>query len=491
MASLRDRLRRQLGEPDTLRAETEVDPEEPEPTRGGVLEKLRRLQLSSRGSPTDGSRRGDIRRSRPSPSPAEGPVDPSRSLVQPPRIDHVEVQRVGSAALHGVVQFPPDHQHGRLPLADVQRLDGRAAVLLTGDADLAGFDVTQALFFDLETTGLIGGAGNLAFLTGALRVRSDGSAELHQLLLRDPSEEAAALAVFDELLADVDFLVSFNGKSFDRNVLADRLTMHRMPPGRVLSMPHLDLLHPARRLFRAAHGGSSLSLLEERELGVFRSADEVRGADVPGLWFDYLRSGQRSLLQPVIDHNAVDLLSLLTLGAHLVRCLEAPGVALPEPRALVAAARLLIERGEPERGEEVLRRLVEGTDDDPVFYGAATVYAEHLRRSGRHVEALPLWRRMIRVAGCADLEPWLRAAIALEWQLGRPGEALELVDDLLERLGAGGQLASQQPEIEALQRRRARLTARAAARPRGGPAAPRRRGRAGCDARAHTDGSGG
>jgi len=381
-------------------------------------------------------------------------ADPNRPVTEPPPVPRRELARAGTSCLYGELTLPPGTAHGALRLDEVLRLEGRSAVLLSGDADLAGFDPTRALFFDLETTGLMGGSGNLAFLSGGVRIDEDGVVTVHQLMIRDPSEEPAALDRLAELLADVDFLVSFNGKSFDRNVLADRFTMNRMDPDRVLELPHLDLLHPARRLFRKTHRSCSLSSLEEHRLGVFRCETEVRGAEVPERWFDFLRTGRFELVEPVIEHNVLDLLSLLTLAAHLSRCVEAPGAALPEPTALIQAARLLLERGESERAEEILKLLTRGAGDDPVVYGALGVYAEHLRKTERYDEALALWRRMIDAAGAADLEPWRAAAVALEWRLGRPDEALELVEQVLGRVGEDP-LA--EPELDDLRRRRARL----------------------------------
>ncbi len=481
--SLKERLRRQM-KPRLVAS----NPAPPEPS--DLVRRLRRLHLKPRPSGPEGDRESD-RESRTSPRPTVvrplRRTDPNRPLTEPPEVTWTEVERAGTACRQGQVELPATHVHGAIPIADVLRLDGRAAVLLSGDAALASFDPTEAFFFDLETTGLLG--GSMAFLAGGIEVRDDGSAMLHQYMLRDPTEEAAALTLLAEQLAAKRFLVSFNGKSFDRNVLADRFTMNRMDPDRVLEMPHLDLLHPARRLFRRSLGGCSLSVLEERRLGVHRHESEVRGAEVPERWFDFLRTGREQLLAPVIDHNAIDLLSLLTLGAHLVACVEAPGAAIPEPRALVAAAKLLLERGETDRGEDVLKILVRGTDDDPATYAALGLLAEHLRKGERWGEALPLWARMRRIAGIADVEPWVAAAIALEWRVDRPEDALEIVEDALERMEYAGETRT--PEYDDLEHRRARLRSKVDGGRRADPAPSRRPGRGGSDAPVRTPGIGG
>jgi hypothetical protein len=330
---------------------------------------------------------------------------------------------------------------------------------LSGDPRLERFDVTRAAFFDLETTGLMGGSGNLAFLAGLIRVEADGAVVLHQILIRHPAEEPAALALLEEHLADVDFLVSFNGKSFDRNVLADRFVMNRMSPRRVLSLPHLDLLHPVRRLYRGAVGACNLAAIEASCLGLHRPANEVRGADVPGQWFDFLHTERFELLAPVVDHNLLDILSLVTLGAHLADCVSSPDSAGAAPVVQVAVARLLLARGAAGDGERRLRRLALGDAQDPIVYVALGLLAEHLRKSARFAEANTLWGRMIAAGGTGDLSPWVGSAIALEHRLRRPGEALALVERLLDSLPTEGVLSL---EREQLSHRRARLLRKAA-----------------------------
>lgn len=369
--------------------------------------------------------------------------------------------------LHGRVELPPDHVHGDLLLGASLEVDGAGAVLIGGDAELVDFDPTRALYFDIETTGLPGSGGRtdpgeepsaptLAILIGAVRVRPDGGAIVDQILMRDPRDEPAALVAFERLLDGVDTLVSFNGKSFDRHVLADRFAMQRLDGDRLRTMPHLDLIHPSRRLYRKAMESCTLKAIEAGRLGVFR-AEDIPGSEVPSRWRSFKRTQDMRHVEPVLDHNTLDLLTLLTLSAHLVRCVRAPGARLPHPSSVAAAGKLLIERGEAERGEALLRTLaIDAVDDaEPVVYGSLHLLAEHLRRTQRHDEAVKLWSRMRRVAGLSDLRPWLAEAIALEHRLDRVPEALKLVERLLEDAGDAGRLWH--TEIREFEHRRARL----------------------------------
>jgi len=465
MSSLRDRLRRQLGDPqDHVPAAPETRDEAPAggPGPSALRERLRRLhRVSVRAEESKQAaeaRRTEGFEQRRASLLVRPPTDPNRPITRPPQVEFELRGNEFGEYLHGEHHLPAGTAHGAIAVSDALRLGGAGAVLLSGDAALAHFDPTRALFFDLETTGLMGGSGNLAFLTGALRVHEDGSATLYQMLLRDPHDEPAALCTVAALLADVDWLVSFNGKSFDRNVLADRFVMSRMPPERVLELPHLDLLHPSRRLFRTTLERCNLGSLEAHRLGVHRDeATEVSGADVPERWFSYLRSGDRERLTPVVEHNALDLLTLATLAAHLDRCVRAPGAAIVEPRGLVSAARLLLARGEVERGEEVLRMLSRGASDDPVVYEALRLQGELYRRQERWVEALACWARMREANGVADVEPWRAAAVVHEHRRADLPAALALVDEFF---AFGPDDPARAPEIAAMEHRRARLRRR-------------------------------
>jgi len=486
VASLRDRLKRQLGTSVSGSPPAETPPDDPSPVEAApasrpippppsVKDRLRRLH---RGS---GHRRWNFGPAPETPRAGEGlhhgygnprasvPGDrePTAAAPVPRRV--VETDYGGY--IHGRVELPPDHGHGDLTLASALQVDGAGAVLVGGDSNLVDFDPTRALYFDLETTGLPGGGAKidfdqdagptLAILIGAVRVRPDGGAIVDQILMRDARDEYAALHAFEQLLDGIDTLVSFNGKSFDRHVLADRFAMQRLDGERLREMPHLDLIHPARRLYRRAMDSCTLKAIEEAHLGVFRSED-IPGSEVPRRWRSFARSGDDRRVEAVLDHNTIDLLTLLTLSAHLVRCVRAPGARLLHPSSLAAAGKLLLERGDEDRGEALLRRLSEGAADDaePVVYGCLHLLAEHLRRTERYDEAVSLWRRMRRVAGLSDLRPWTAEAIALEHRLDRVPDAVALVERLLEDAGDAGKLWH--AEIREFEHRLARLRKKSA-----------------------------
>ena len=86
-------------------------------------------------------------------------------------------------------------------------------------------------------------------------------------------------------LARAGALVSFNGKSFDAPVLETRYLFHRLRLGG-RRLPHVDLLHPARRFWGDAGRGCSLVALEPHLLGARRTGD-VPGFEIPARYFQF------------------------------------------------------------------------------------------------------------------------------------------------------------------------------------------------------------
>ena len=202
------------------------------------------------------------------------------------------------------------------------------------------------MFFDLETTGLSGGAGTLAFLVGCGWFDADGAFVTRQYVLARAGDERPMLQALAGQFATAGALVSFNGKSFDAPLLESRFLFHRLE-WLGARLPHLDILHPARRFWRAESVGGeasscSLSALERQVLGAGRH-DDVPGYEVPARYFEFVRSGDARLLSGVLAHNRLDLLSLAGLTAQLLG-LVASGAEGSEQCSRGAGARAVYEQ---------------------------------------------------------------------------------------------------------------------------------------------------
>jgi uncharacterized protein YprB with RNaseH-like and TPR domain len=171
------------------------------------------------------------------------------------------------------------------------------------------------LFFDLETTGLSGGAGTVAFLAAFGRAVSGGKLRITQYLLLDyPGENDFLEAVLAEFKNKSSVIVSYNGKCFDSQILKTRCLMKRIKPP---EYSHADLLHPARRLWKNILGSCSQGSVETGILGLDRSGD-TPGALAPEIWFDFLKTGRTERLMGICDHNCSDISGLAAMLAAMI-----------------------------------------------------------------------------------------------------------------------------------------------------------------------------
>src|SRR5499427_1247780 len=197
-------------------------------------------------------------------------------------------------------------------------------------------DPDRWLFLDTETTGLAGGTGTYAFLIG-LAWWDAGGLQVEQLFLRDFSEEYSLLQELAARIAERPVLVTFNGKTFDWPLLESRFTMTRCVKVPQL-LAHLDLLHPARALWKLRLGSVRLVELERYVLDASRLGwhreDEVISSLIPQLYFDYLRGGSPYPLAGVLKHNQMDLRGLATLFGKINSLLASRDEALNETDSL-------------------------------------------------------------------------------------------------------------------------------------------------------------
>jgi uncharacterized protein YprB with RNaseH-like and TPR domain len=216
--------------------------------------------------------------------------------------------------------FGHDYLHGKTSPFSISPLS--VISQWTNDVRIAELPLTSFAFLDTETSGMAGGTGTYAFLVGAARFM-DGKFVLQQFFLRDPAEEAAMLEALIQFLAPCEALVTFNGKAFDAPLLVTRYSLHRIPlPFK--GYAHLDLLPLARRLWRDRLPSRALKYLEEHVLGFTRTSDEVPGYEIPWLYFDYLRTGDARPLAGVFYHNAMDVVAMAALLAHVSELLADP-----------------------------------------------------------------------------------------------------------------------------------------------------------------------
>lgn len=255
------------------------------------------------------------------------------------------------------------------------------------------------MFFDLETTGLSGGAGTYAFLVGCAWFDGGGGLVIRQFILSRVGDERTLLAAFATELAQAGALVSFNGKSFDAPLLETRYLFHRLEwiGGR---LPHVDVLHPARRFWGDESSSCSLGALERQILGVRRSGD-VAGFEIPARYFQFVRSGDAQPLREVLEHNRLDLLSLAGLTARLLDLVRSGPARARDAREAIALGRIYARAGLEERSRDAFERAVAiGHGRAEVSIQALRLLALALRRARRFDDAAARWQDLLRVRGC-------------------------------------------------------------------------------------------
>lgn len=347
------------------------------------------------------------------------------------RIDRALDETVRDAALHWLHKW--DHGH---------------AQLLSRDDRLRAVDPARALFIDTETTGL-GGASSLVFLIGCVHWK-DGRLHLTQFFLFGPPAERRMMADLLTFFDGFEFLVSYNGRAFDVRALCDRFTLNGLSEGppTLEAFPHMDLLHPARRIWRHALEDCRLATIERTVLGRPRIND-VDGARIPMIYYNYLRSGRTRDVHRVIRHNECDTVSLALLGASMMWMLsngsslsgdgcslsETPHGRIPPPHAgssrylaeqHIGLSRLHTAHGDPDRAEEAMLAGLDGASPVSRYMARKRLAALHKKR-GDPERALPLWRAMVDENVLGETHPYTELAKYHEHRSGDYQTALTFV----------------------------------------------------------------
>ncbi len=248
--------------------------------------------------------------------------------------------------------------------------------------EACGLSDPDWVYIDTETTGLSGGAGNLAFMLGAARYYGPGRLEVRQFVLGSFAAEADMLRSVRDWVGPQAVLVSYNGKCFDLPVLENRLRMHGIG-GTFGHRAHLDLMYSVRRAFRKHWPDCRLQTAERRLLDL-RRRDDLPGAQAPAAWQSWLRHGRTRALTRVLSHNFQDVVSL----ALLHRRLSAIYAGVAQDRLdHTAIGNAWLKAGRPELARLAWERAGSHLDEE-----ASLQLAGLYRRSGDWCRAVRIWR---------------------------------------------------------------------------------------------------
>ena len=310
-------------------------------------------------------------------------------------------------------------------------------------------DPGDIAYVDTETTGLSGGAGTYVFAAAVARP-IDCGLRLAQVFLPQPGMEPAFLYALRSELDGADGVATFNGSSFDLPILRTRWVMARMA-GELMHPPHVDLLTLVRALYRHRLESCTLRLVEERVLGYERE-DPLPSALVPDAYFAYLRSGPDRMLEAALEHNRLDVISLVHLHSRLLGRLQGRDVDM-DASDWLALGRHRLRRGARADGWRALRNAARFASGEPSAT-AGLYLARRLARRGAFAGAVNLLE-WLEAKVCDDVRIPVARAKLLEWRRRDPQLALSVVEAAQRRLPA---------EASGLEGRRARLSRKVAKR---------------------------
>jgi len=334
----------------------------------------------------------------------------------------------------------------------------------------SGTAYEDLLFYDLETTGLSGGAGTVAFLAAFGRLERSGKAgpktALHRLrltqylLLDYPGESdfvAAQLGEFGRSAASGGVtMVSYNGRCFDSQILATRCLMNGVAPP---EYRHADLLYPARRLWKRLLPSCSQGSVETLVFGIDRRGD-IPGAMAPDIWFNFLKNGETEPLLGICDHNRRDIAGLAAIFSAMAGIADDPFAAIEKINVDLETLALhwyyVAKRGDwgvrlLETGKGLLSLAAERGGRR-----AALHYAFMLLNAGKHDEGREWLLRTAREDSPLPIQAAALRALAIdsERRLKNAAEALVFSRQALELLPAdSSQRLDFEHRVERLERK--------------------------------------
>jgi len=349
---------------------------------------------------------------------------------------------------------PANATHGNTTLSAIHAHGKDMVAAIAQDDQLHEIDFNTAAFIDTETSGVAGGTGTYAFLVG-VGFFDGPTFRVRQFFMRDPSEEPALIHLLDEWLQNFEAVVSFNGKAFDLPLLDTRFILWRRQFP-LKNAPHLDLLAPARRLWKERLPSCSLTSLEERILGFFREGD-VPGWLIPALYFEYEKTGDAAPLKPVFTHNALDILSMVSLTARMARQFAEPETAgVMHGADWYSLGRCYQNVGWPDQAERAYRQALASPCAPTTRYRVLENLSFLYKRQAMWDRAIEIWQDLVDAGIANRLYPYEELAKYFEHQQRDYEPAIQLVREAIRRI-EDRDLRPRRPRHRALAELRHRL----------------------------------
>jgi uncharacterized protein YprB with RNaseH-like and TPR domain len=288
--------------------------------------------------------------------------------------------------------YPFESCFGSVRLSEWADYSANDLEIISADKQFAKCDPLKLLFFDTETTGLSGGTGTIAFMAG-FGYFSAAEFKVKIFILNDISREELFLENIDQFLnsLDISATVTYNGKGFDFPLMETRyiLNRKRFP---LLKKPHLDYLYSARTIWRNTYESRRLGYLGENLLGIGRD-DDIEGSQIPSLYFNYLRSKDFSLIEKIVEHNALDIVGLACLLLLGIKYLN--NISHTRHEGEIFGIAVLWEKtGNIKKAEEYYRILIDSAANQDISSKSIKRLSLLKKKENLLQEATQLWDKL-------------------------------------------------------------------------------------------------
>jgi tetratricopeptide (TPR) repeat protein len=189
---------------------------------------------------------------------------------------------------------------------------------------------------------------------------------------------------------------------------------------------------------------------------------DVPGFEIPSRFFRFLRSGDPRPLEPVLEHNRLDLVSLAAVTARAARLAQEGVDACRDSAEALALGRVYERAGSVDNAEQCYVRAARSDLRDVRLEALYRLGLRH-RRSRRFADAADCWRSLLELtesrpgrradATAASLRQFAAEALAIhhEHRVRNFGAARELALFALEEASGSG------PRADGMRHRLARL----------------------------------
>ncbi|WP_338451837.1 ribonuclease H-like domain-containing protein [Niallia oryzisoli] len=343
------------------------------------------------------------------------------------------------------VKYPLETKHGKYCFGDyLHAVAAWNSSSLNHPLSAKGHEPEDLFFFDTETTGLGGGTGNTIFLLGHASITGK-EVVLKQHILPQPGSE---VPLYMSFLESVDYakMVTYNGKAFDWPQVKTRHTLIREHVPKLPPFGHFDLYHAARRIWKHRLESVKLSIVE-KEILAFERIDDVPGFLAPMIYFDFVERKDPEGMKGILEHNEMDILSLITLYTHLSFQLLGIDQTQTE-RESFEVGRWFSYLGETKAAEQVFTKLSAGNEAEAVK--AKHALAFQAKKNKNWQAAVKLWLEvesygepLVQVEACIELAKLFehrfknvdKAILYTEKALNiHEGQTVRLQDELIKRL---------------------------------------------------------